>query len=113
MTKDQILAHLREWQDAMQAAEAAMDSLYELLGNDPESPMPQAIAALQGLATRQAGQLLGWTDEWLMAWWLEHSFGTKSMQVLLPGQQWREVMTLEDLAQLVADDMAMSEEGAQ
>lgn len=56
MTQDQILTHLREWQDAMQATEAAMESVFALTGCDPDAPLARAVGALQGLATRQAAR---------------------------------------------------------
>lgn len=109
MTKDEILKRLREWQDAMQATEAAMNNVFEVFGCDPDADLPNAVGALQGLATRQAAQIIGTSDDWLMNWWLEDNFGEKPLKVKLPGQDWREVKTLDELAQVINDELAAEE----
>lgn len=104
MTREQKLAMLKTWQERMQACEAATDDLIRLTMAAPESPLIDAIYSVMGLATRQAADLVGCVDEWLTAWWLEHSFGERPMKAGLVGEPQRELKTLDDLAALIFDD---------
>lgn len=108
MDKEQISHAINKWQATMQAAEAAMDDLMKLTGAAPESPLFSAVYALQGLATKQAAEIMGCSPDWLEAWWVEHYFGEKPFKVRFPGGAWREITTLEDFAQSIADDLAAS-----
>lgn len=108
-----MLHHLRQWQDAMQAAELQMDALSELTGINPEAPLFETIYNLMGLATRQAADLTGASLEWLEPWWLEHDFGARPMQAGLHGEPLRTLSTIEELVQLIADDLTASEQETQ
>ena len=108
MTLEEITRRLREWQKAMQSTEKAFSDLSAVVGCRPEAPLFTTITAMQELATRQLSELLGDTDEWLEIWWLENAFGEKPLKVQLPGEDWREIVTIEDLAQLIFDDLALS-----
>ena len=98
-----MLHHLRQWQSAMQAAEQRLDALSELTGINPEAPLFEAIYNLMGLATRQAADLTGASLEWLEPWWLEHAFGARPMQAGLVGEELRDIVTLEELVELICD----------
>lgn len=106
MIREQKLAMLKTWQERMQACEHATTQLVSLTGAAPESPLIDAIYRVMGLATRQAADLTGCADEYLMAWWLEHQFGERPMQAGLVGEPMRDISTLGDLVALICDDEA-------
>ena len=45
-----MLHHLRQWQDAMQAAEQRLEALSKLTGSNPEGPFFEALYGVMGLA---------------------------------------------------------------
>jgi hypothetical protein len=106
VTRDRKLAILKAWQERMQACEAATDDLIRLTMAAPESPLINSVYSVMGLATRQASDLVGCTDEWLSAWWLEHKFGERPMQAGLTGEPLRDISTLDELVALICDDEA-------
>ena len=109
MTSDEITRRLREWQEVMQSVEAVVSGLIDIFGSDPESPLASSVYALQGLATRQAAELIGTTSDWLENWWLEDRFGENHIKVQLKGEPWRDVKTIDELAKAIADDLVASE----
>ena len=106
MTREQNLAMLKTWQERMQACEHATTQLVSLTGAAPESPLIDAIYSVMGLATRQAADLIGCSDQWLSAWWLEHQFGLSPMRAGLEGEPLRTICTLDDLLKMICDDEA-------
>ena len=106
---EEIEKRLREWQDAMVAVDAVISDLMRIVGQAPESPLHSTVSALQELATRQVAENISTSDDWLEAWWLEHGFGERPMKVRLPGEDWCEIKSIEDLAQVIYDDLNLSE----
>ena len=104
MIKTEILRHLSAWQAAMREVDKQMHALDKVTGCHPESLLSEAIGDMQALLTRQAAELCSIGDDWLMAWWLEHDFGTTPMKAGLVGEELREIRTLEGLVALICDD---------
>ena len=109
---------LREWQEAMVVVEEVISDLMRIVGQEPEAPLHSTVSALQGLVTRQVAEIIStsedWleistSEDWLEAWWIEYSFGEKPMKVRLPGEDWREIKSIEELAQVIYDDLNLSE----
>lgn len=109
MPLEEITRRLREWQENMQATDEVMDALMTTVGCVPEAPLHSTISALQGLVTRQLAELIGTTEDWLGNWWLEDGFGEKPFNVRLPGEDWREITNIEELAKAIFDDLVISE----
>ena len=98
------LTRLQAWQDCMHELEQQTDTLIELTGSTPEaSPLLCAIQALQGLATRQVAEMTDTPIDWLEAWWMEHHFGERPMRAGLVGEELRDIVTLEELVELICD----------
>ena len=97
------LAALHDWQDAMREAEAQLDALLALTMAAPEGPLPAAIHAVMGMATRLAARLSGVPADVLEAWWLEHDFGARPMRAGLIGQPMQELATIDEVWQLLAE----------
>lgn len=108
MTLEKITLRIARWQAAMEATEKSMADLSAAVGCMAGSPLLDAIGVLQGLATRQLSELLGDADKLLEIWWTECSFGAKPLEVQLPGEDLREITTIEDLAKLIFDDLLRS-----
>ena len=106
---EKIEKRLREWQEAMVAVEEVISDLMRIVGQEPEAPLHSTVSALQGLVTRQVAEIISTSEDWLEAWWLEYSFGEKPMKVRLPGEDWREIKSIEELAQVIYDDLNLSE----
>ncbi len=106
MTETQILAILQPWQDTMQRAIALLDSLRTTIDPHPEGGLHLAFEVLMHLATRQAAQIIGCSDEWLEDWWLEYDFGARPLEVQFGGSsQWLKAATLPELAAIIHKDM--------
>lgn len=106
MTREQKMALLKTWQERMQACESVTVDLIALTGAAPESRLIDAIYSVMGLATRQASDLLGCSDNLLSAWWLDHQFGLSPMQAGRVGEPVRTICTFDDLVALIFDDEA-------
>lgn len=98
------LTVLERWQERMQEIEAQMDALGALLQHAPEAPLPNAVGALMSAYTHNVSRLIGCSDEWLTAWWLEHSFGERPMRAGLTGEPLRTITTLTELVRLIVND---------
>lgn len=94
---------LTAWQTAMRDCDKVINTLMSGLGLMPESPVLNAIGALQELATKQAAALAGISDDWLGAWWVDNDFGKKPFEVRINGE-WRSATTLEELIALIEAD---------
>lgn len=103
-----LIATAEQWQSTMAELDSQMDSLCTLIGSSPESPLPAAIYKMQGDYTRAVSEVLGISDEWLMAWWLEYGLGDQPMQAGLKGEPTRNITTLAELLALVRDDQEAS-----
>lgn len=100
------LTILTAWQQRMQDCEAQMTAVNALFGAAPESPLPAAVYHLMGDYTRTIAARIDWCGDTLAAWWLEHNFGERPMQIGLGNEPLRTVSTIEELAQFIADDHA-------
>lgn len=105
MTKTTPEQILYAWNATMHELEEAIYVLNLSLGSNPESSLMKAINALQELATKQAAELVGVSQDWLDAWWLECNFGDKPLQAGLVGEELRTITTLEELMKLILDDL--------
>lgn len=110
---EKIKQRLREWQEAMQAVEGVVSDLMQIVGHDPEAPLHSTVSALQGLATRQMAEIIGASEDWLEAWWLEHNFGERPLQIAIAGEPLREIKNIEELAQVIYDDLQAPEKESQ
>ncbi|MFA5630327.1 MAG: hypothetical protein WC997_02345 [Porticoccaceae bacterium] len=104
-TRDEILAALNSWRNAMRECDVQMEALSALVGLSPESPLPDAIGRLQGAYTEAVARLLGWCSDALCDWWLEHSFGDNPMCAGLGDEPLRTIDSNKALAQLIFDDL--------
>lgn len=103
------LATLQAWQTAMLGAEKIMNDMAETLGMYPESPVFNAIGALQELATKQAAELVDCELDWLEMWWIEDHFGGKPFEVKIGDGPWQSITGIEQLAAaIVADNQAQT-----
>ena len=57
----------------------------------------------EGLATRQVAEMTDTPIDWLEAWWMEHHFGERPMRAGLVGEELRDIVTLEELVELICD----------
>lgn len=106
MTYEKILSILKPWHDAMQECDARMDALSDLCGPVDESPLGNAVFGLMGDYTKTIASAIDWDHAALEDWWCSHNFGERSMSIRLCGELFREISTIEQLAQLIADDHA-------
>lgn len=101
----ELTAKLTAWQTAMQDCEQQMDGLADLIGTSPESPLQAAVYRLMGAHTQATADAIGWDADTLVAWWTEHNFGERPMQIGLPGEPMRTIDCIEALALCIADDL--------
>lgn len=94
---------LTAWQTAMRDCDKVINSLMNGLGLMPESPMLNAVGALQDLATKQAAALAGISADWLEAWWVDCDLGEALLEVRIDGE-WRSVTTIETLIAAIEAD---------
>lgn len=109
MTGEQITQALRRWDEAMSECNQRMDQLSELTGQVVYSPLGDAVFGLMGEYTRQLADQIGWDCDALHAWWLEHNFGERPMNMGFPGEQLRSISTIDQLADFVFEDIARAE----
>lgn len=109
MSETKILHILTAWQAAMAECEARMDQLAAVAGPVVESPLGDAVYGLMGTYTQQIAEIIGWDENTLSAWWLEHDFGKRPLQIGFVGQEMRTVATVEELAAFIAEDLARGE----
>lgn len=101
MTKDQKLAVLKRWQDAIEQSEATIRPVMAALKVDSESPVCLAVFQLQDELTTATADLVGDRDGWLDWYRSENAMGKRCTQACAAGQQMRHICTLEDLLSLV------------
>lgn len=102
-TQQEILATLLAWQMAMVECSNKMDRLRALVGDLTESPFGDAINGLMDAYTESVAVQIGWDGNALTAWWLDHDFGAKPMQIGLKDEPLRRVSNLDELAFIVDD----------
>lgn len=108
MNKDKILSALRCWHEVMRECDARMDDLAALTGPVSESPLGDAVYRLMGAYTETLADAIGFSDEYLMAWWTEHQFGGRPMSIGFCGEPMRSLKTIDDLAAFIAEDLERS-----
>lgn len=98
MTKIEIL---REWQTKMQALEARMAELMALT-SAVDSPLNEAIWAVQQAYTAAIAELVGDEELWLEWWWHECDLGNDPQQASsASGEPLAMIDTIEKLAALI------------
>ena len=100
MTKEQKLAALTRWQQAMEQADATIGPVIGLLQLQPESPVCGAVWRLQRLLTDMTAELVGDQAEWLDWYAYENDMGHKGFEAG-PVDATREIRTLDDLLWLI------------
>jgi predicted Zn-dependent peptidase len=108
MSKQMILDVLAKWQSTMQECEQRMDDLASLVGHIADSPLGDAVYHLMGAYTESVADMIEWPDEYLEAWWTEHAFGEKPMNIGFSGEPLKTISTIEQLAAFVAEDLRRS-----
>lgn len=104
MTLERITAILTEWHRHMREFDRQMDVLRALCGSDPDAPLSQAVWNLMASYTLTISEQIEFDESTLMDWWTAHEFGQKPMRIKLANDaDWREISTIEALAQLIAD----------
>ena len=96
MTKEQKLAALTRWQQAMEHAESTIEPVIDLLQLQPESPICDAVWRLQSALTAATADLVGDPAEWLSWHAMENDMGRKGLEVIWLGEE-RKIKTLDDL----------------
>ena len=107
MTPAEKLAALQAWEAHAKAIFAAYEADRLACGADIESPRWRAVYGLLEAHTMMVAQAIAPDDatakevaEWL-DWWQEMDFGAKAGRAGFPGQEMREIRTLEDLLWII------------
>lgn len=100
MTRDEKLAHLQAWHDAMTKADATIQPVVDALALCGEDPITNAVWQLQSDLTRAYGALIGDAFESLSWYSSENDMGRKSMEAGTKVQT-RPIRTVEDLLWLL------------
>lgn len=108
MNQANILTTLNTWRHAMQKVDAQMAKLTALVGNSPESPLPDAVYSLQALLTVKLAEQIDADPNMLTDWWLTHEFGAKPMQAGFVGEPLRTIDSNAMLADFIAEDARAS-----
>lgn len=109
MNAAEIMPILQRWADAITAADAALELVQEATGLEPEAPLPTAVYCLQGLADEWAAERVGTAPDWFDWFRLENLMGERAHEAGWPGAM-RHVATLEDFAELLAEDVRRAAE---
>jgi hypothetical protein len=96
MTNDEKAAMLIQWQTRMECADMLIEPVTECLGLSVESPIHQAVWALQAAYTKAVGKLVGDPAEWLSWYAHENDFGRKAYEAGVTGDM-RPIKDLDDL----------------
>lgn len=97
---------IRQFHERAAGARDVLDSLDNVLSLTPESPLFEAMWALVGGYIEALGASFH-IDGWMEWWWSECLLGEKPMKAGLPGQELREIATVDDLVQLVLADLEL------
>ena len=100
LDRDQKLAILRRWQDAINRADTLFDPIRRDLGSDPESNLCQSVYGLQEVLTRTTADLLDDGGNWLEWYWLENDLGKKCLDAGKAGNM-RSIGNLEGLLEMI------------
>ena len=80
MVKEEALIILDQLRDLLLPVDDHLDSIGELFGHS-DSPFTCAIWALEDHAVKSAAELTSIHFDVLIAWWTEHRFGERPMEV--------------------------------
>lgn len=108
MTLEKVLTTLNAWRDAMQQVDAQLAQLTALVGNSPESPLPDAVYSLQALLTVSMAMLIDADSDMLTDWWLTHNFGASPMKAGFVGEPLRTIDSNAMLAAFIAENARAS-----
>lgn len=100
MSRDEKLAHLRAWHEAMTRSSAALQPVIDLLRLTGEDPITDTVWQLQTDLSRAYAALMGdtlYSLEWFAA---ENEMGRKGMDAGVEGNT-RPIRTVEDLLWLL------------
>lgn len=100
--KSAILDELKAWEQVQKAMVSKLDALYDLVGCQPENPLPTAVYTLLDAHTGAVARLVG--DEFgFMEWWVrECDYGNRPMSAGR-GDKMQPIKTLKQLAALIAE----------
>lgn len=96
MTHQEKIAILQEWAVQTEAANRLIEPVTQVLGLSVESPIHQAVWALQDAYEKAVGRLVGDGCEWLGWYAHEDDFGRKAMEAG-PKETMRPIANIEDL----------------
>jgi hypothetical protein len=103
MTTDHKVAILCAWVAHIQAMDHQRDALEAVVGSFPESPLNEAIGALQSGYTRAVAKLVGDAAEWLDWYRFDNQMGAAGMEAG-PVHKARPIKTVEDLVWCLESD---------
>ena len=102
MTKKEILTELQAWERVQKAMTAQLDALYDLVGCQPENPLPSAVYTLLDAHTDAIARLVGDTTGAMQWWVIECDYGARPMSAG-KGNKMRPIKTVKQLAGLIAE----------
>ena len=98
MNKTEKLELMKRWQVAIDASDAALNKLADVVGSY-DGPLGHSLFALQSEYTRAVSMLIGDTD-WLEWYSLENDMGRKGLKAC--GSESQKMRKIETLKQLLA-----------
>lgn len=104
MKKQEILKHIRKWDERMRALESQLATVAIIFGSaEDNSPFIKEIVRMQEEYTSIMELLLGCKTEWLRVWWLE--WGMHGIPITVEvGDGEFPAKTLDDLATIIEAD---------
>ena len=100
MTRDEKLAHIQAWHDAMVKADETIKPVIDALALCGEDPITNTFWQLQGDLTRAYAALIDDAFESLSWYACENDMGRKEMEAGT-GTEMRPIRTVEDLLWLI------------
>ena len=95
------LEGLQIWQAAIEAADAKISPVMEVLKLPPESPVFEAVSELQDALTAVVSAIFDDADGSIAWYWLENDMGRKGLEAHPAGEAFRPIRTLDDLLWLM------------
>ena len=95
------LEGLQIWQAAIEAADAKISPVMEVLKLPPESPVFEAVSGLQDALTAVVAAIFDDADGSIAWYWLENGMGRKGLDAHPAGEAFRPIRTLDDLLWLM------------
>ena len=107
MNRDEIRSTLVSWHERIADLEEQISALSEPLGLIVDTPFGVAVYSVAGAYTTAVAEKLGWDEETIKAWWLEHNFAEIPLIIYANGEG-QKIGSTEELAQFVFDDLERS-----